>query len=593
MKKIFAIFLVLLALPALAEDAPAKCKLVRIANWHVRFLGTHAVIDGYVNGDKKIGVLIDTGAYASILTKSAAERLQLPTHSAGQTIYGIGGGESRMLLTHIDDIRIGDFSAKGLRVRVAGEIPFKGEDFILGQDFLQRVDIEFDYANGAVRLYQPLDCKGKSLAYWDADAQQLPLSGSNQDIVPVVVNGRKADAMIDSGGAASMVQLAFAKEVGVTPESPGVRPTVCAYGLGAGTFRQWVATFDSIGIGAETIRNGHVRIGDLNSEFAYWRTRGPDMMLGGDFLKSHHVLISHSQGKMYVTYSGGQVFPATPALDCGDERVAGKNAKEALAAYDEILAKDPRDVKALLHRSRLRLADKNTEGALADLDAAIGLQPGDPVALNLRSWVRALLKDYKGALADSDAAMAAGMRNADILVYRAGLRRAAGDTAGMLAELDEALTLDPHHIGALRTRARFLYFHDKYAAAEADLANVLAIRADAFDSIWVYLARSRQGIRGVDALEQGLAALKGDDWPAPVMQHLLERTDREALMKAAASDEKQRKGRECEARFYMAEKLLVAGNKEEARPLLEAAREGCPTGYIEYDSAIAELERLK
>jgi hypothetical protein len=33
-----------------------------------------------------------------------------------------------------------------------------------------------------------------------------------------------------------------------------------------------------------------------------------DILLGVDFLKSHHVLIANSQNKLYFTYSGGSVF---------------------------------------------------------------------------------------------------------------------------------------------------------------------------------------------------------------------------------------------------------------------------------------------
>jgi hypothetical protein len=33
-----------------------------------------------------------------------------------------------------------------------------------------------------------------------------------------------------------------------------------------------------------------------------------DMLLGVDFLKSHHVLIANSQNKFYFTYAGGSVF---------------------------------------------------------------------------------------------------------------------------------------------------------------------------------------------------------------------------------------------------------------------------------------------
>ena len=188
MRILIALILSLLALPAPAEDAPAGCKLVQIANWHVRFLDKHPVLDGYVNG-KKIGVLIDTGAYVSLLTKSAAERLGLQTRETGERMVGVGSEVTRVLQARLEDVRIGDFEAKELRVRVAGEHPFAGMDFVLGQDFLQNVDIEFDYANGMVRLFKPIDCKDRNLAYWDANAQQLPLSGDHHDIIPVTVNG--------------------------------------------------------------------------------------------------------------------------------------------------------------------------------------------------------------------------------------------------------------------------------------------------------------------------------------------------------------------------------------------------------------------
>jgi lipoprotein NlpI/predicted aspartyl protease len=592
MKHLLVAVALLLALPSLAQDAP-RCKLVRLANWHVRFFGTHPVIDGSING-KKIGVLIDTGAFASIITKSAADRLELQTHATGRTIVGVGSGESRVFEASIDELHIGDFSAKGLRhVRVAGENPIPGRDFILGQDVLAQVDIEFDYANGMVRLYQPLDCKGRSLAYWDPNAQELPLSGNYHDIIPVVVNGRKADAMIDSGGGHSLVQLAFAEQVGVTPTSRGVRSASCTFGVGAGTVRQWYGLFDSIQIGGEAIRNAHVLFGELASDTMYYRASGPDMMLGGDFLKAHHVLISHSQGKFYFSYTGGQVFPATPGLECNDERVAGKNAKEALAIYDDILAKDPRDVNTLLQRGNLRFAQRDLSGALSDFDAVIRLDPANAVAFWLRSYVRAALKDYDGALADSDTAIANGMRTADAYMWRAGIRRAAGDRAGMMAEFDEALNLDPHHVGVLRSRARAQYFDGKYAEADHDLSAALAVRSNAFDSIWLYFTRAREGDDKPEPLETGMAQLKKDEWPMPVMQHLLGHIDRDSLMKAAAADEKERKGRVCEANFYSGERLLISGKKDEARPLLEAARDSCPTGYIEYDAAIVELQRLK
>jgi len=55
------------ALPAAAEDAPVKCKLVRVADWHVNLAGGAPILDGTING-AKVGVLISTGSYATYVT---------------------------------------------------------------------------------------------------------------------------------------------------------------------------------------------------------------------------------------------------------------------------------------------------------------------------------------------------------------------------------------------------------------------------------------------------------------------------------------------------------------------------------------------
>jgi hypothetical protein len=42
------------------------------------------------------------------------------------------------------------------------------------------------------------------------------------------------------------------------------------------------------------------------------------MLLGADFLRSHRVLIAHSQRKMYFTHAGGTVFQVDTPRACDD-----------------------------------------------------------------------------------------------------------------------------------------------------------------------------------------------------------------------------------------------------------------------------------
>jgi clan AA aspartic protease (TIGR02281 family) len=114
---------------AFAADPPG-CKLTRLVEWPVQFQWGLPIIEGAING-KKIGVLVDTGAYASILTKAAAERLGVYASGTRDYLYGTGG-ESRMFVAKLDELRVGSMARKDIRVRVGGERELPGIDFILG-----------------------------------------------------------------------------------------------------------------------------------------------------------------------------------------------------------------------------------------------------------------------------------------------------------------------------------------------------------------------------------------------------------------------------------------------------------------------------
>jgi len=404
----------------------------------------------------------------------------------------------------------------------------------------------------------------------------------------VKVNGRAARALLDSGASSSVISMPFAAKLGITRSSPGVAASSCSGGIGAGLVQTWVAPFESVAVGDEVIRNAKLEMSNLIPELV---NISPEVILGTDFLRTHRVLVARSQRKVYFTYAGGQVFPAAPRLEC-DDRVMGKSVKEAMAVYDEAIAARPEDIRSLLGRGALRLRADDVKGALADLDTVLRLQPGNGVALAARSEARARQKDYEGAIADVDAAIANGMRTSDMYLERAHLSAAKGDEATALKDFEAALALDPRSGPALRSRAWLHFRAGRFEDAERDFAAASQSEPHGFDPLWIAISRVRRGADERAGLEQGIAKAKAEAWASTLMTLLLERIDFDAAMVVAAEGGKERKGRECEVRYYASQRLIAQKKTAEARTLLERVRDDCPRDYIEYAEGLSELAKL-
>lgn len=323
-----AIFALAIALaPEHAAAASGKCKLLRIAEWPVKLDRNRVLVQGEING-QPIDIQLDTGADRSLILRSAAVRLGLaPRNSEGNRMFGIGG-ETRVEEAYVDELRIGGAVNKGLSILVAGEHEHNNVALLLGADFFENVDVEFDLPHKAVRLYQSRDCGGVPLAYWaDGGAAELPMEPRSKIVLPVKINGEPMRAMLDSGAATSIVAADDARRLGVTPETPGVVSGRCSYGIGKKMVDSWIGQFRSFEMDTEVIHEPKIDFAELWRHTTYTATGNhvprrlaglPEMLLGVDFLRAHRVLIAHSQRKVYFTYTGGPVFFTRQGKPCSE-----------------------------------------------------------------------------------------------------------------------------------------------------------------------------------------------------------------------------------------------------------------------------------
>ena len=321
--------------------AADSCKLVKIADWPIRLERNRLLVDGAING-QKIAVMLDTGSMKTLILRAAAVRLGLSLSDATrERLFGVGG-ETKVEVAVVDEFRVGQAVQKQMRMLVAGEHDLGDQvAVLLGEDFFQRFDVEFDLAHNAVRLFQPKDCDGVSLAYWaNTGAGEVEFEALNEMrpriILPIQINGEPLKAMLDSGASLSVLEKADAARVGVTPETSGVIATGGGRGMGKRSVDTWLGPFRSFTIGNETIRDTEIRFSDTFKDATYSVTGSnvpkkiktdSSMMLGADFLRSHRMLVAHSQRKIYFTYSGGPVFQLNRPSVQGDESRPADNAK--------------------------------------------------------------------------------------------------------------------------------------------------------------------------------------------------------------------------------------------------------------------------
>jgi predicted aspartyl protease len=258
---------------AVCSAFAAECRLTKVAEWTVDASSGILVVEGAINGNQ-IGVALDTAANASRIAGSAADRLGLARREAGG-LYSLSSGGGAVDASSIREFRVGGSAVKDWgKLIVEGA---EGRDYavVLGYDFFQQVDVEFDLAHNAVRLFQPQGCGNLSLAYWaPRGAGQAALERDTQRpaiLIPVKLNGKPAVAALSTGASRSVVSDSFAR-------------------------------LETFAMGDELIRDPALRTANIGLR---------DMLLGLDFLRAHRVLVANSQRRIYFTYTGGRVFGNT------------------------------------------------------------------------------------------------------------------------------------------------------------------------------------------------------------------------------------------------------------------------------------------
>jgi tetratricopeptide (TPR) repeat protein/predicted aspartyl protease len=432
-------------------DAEPRCTLDELSVLPVSMHGMRAIVPATING-RSVTMIVDSGLSRSMLTYAAMAELGLKREPSTTAFLKGVTGAAPVESTETAVLEFGSLSLRNIHFFVGGSGSNRGASGLIGRDLLSSADVEYDLANGIIRFVKLQECAGSSPVYWKSASPviTLPIIGEEgsskagvgrQLRTTASLNGVTLRVLLDTGAGMSMVSSHAAQEAGITSTTPGVVPEPMAVGLAGRPVKTWVATFSSLRIGHEEVKNARLRFGDLNSE-------NVDMFLGADFFLSHRILVADSQHTIYATYNGGSVFDPGPGATSHESVTTylGDPTARATAEAAPRLAdhNSPTDAAGFSRRGMAFASRRDYEHAIADLTRACELDAGQATYFLERAQVHRTAGRLLLAQADLDRALSLKPDDAEVLVARAGARIDAGNRSGARSDLDAAAS----HAGA-------------------------------------------------------------------------------------------------------------------------------------------------
>ena len=442
-----------------SEPSPAKasdsCRLDNFAVLPVTMIDRRAVVTTTING-QEAPMTVDSGAVFSMITTPNAEALHLRLRpTLGDILLEGITGLSDTQATTVKYFGLAGFMLHSTDFIVSGGHIRSGTLGLIGQNVLHTGDVEYDLADGMIRLMAPKGCGSQALAYWlkpDEGYAVIPINMTTatepSTIGVVLVNGVRTTAVFDTGSPNSMLSRRAAARIGLKLGSSALVDAGWTGGGGGGLVRTWTAPIASFKIGDEEIKNTQMLVGDFNMSDA-------DMLVGIDFFLAHRIYVATSQRRMYLSYAGGPVFDlstkppssatrpsSTDLHDAADYARRGaayvdRNQLElALADLTRATQMAPKEPAYFMNLARAQQAAEKPDKALASVDEALKLKPNDVQALVMHARLEETAGKWAAAIADLDAADKLAAKTDDVRLTLAGLYGRADKLDASVAQYD-------------------------------------------------------------------------------------------------------------------------------------------------------------
>lgn len=314
LKRLAIVALSGLLLPVLVG---AKCTVDRQVELAITVDHLDPLVAVKINGQDEQFV-VDSGSAYGVIEEHTAENLRLPIHTTSSfavaRAFGVGGNS----VLHLAVVKSFEFAGvHTANIEMLTRSDLAGRHGAIGNDLLGNFDVEFDLAKSRMGFFKTNGCANADLAFWKQPDQQsstiefiaqqndnvatgslVGVESSRNPVIAVIhLNGSVVRAALDTAARSSLVEKRIAERVGARVGSDA---SDLLMGVRLGSSKSYVAQFDSVALGnREEIKNARVRVAD---SLPY------EMVLGSDFFLSHHVFVSRTDRKIFLTFNGGSVF---------------------------------------------------------------------------------------------------------------------------------------------------------------------------------------------------------------------------------------------------------------------------------------------
>src|SRR5436190_15378471 len=201
-----------------APDSPAPIRFRKSLN----LIFTSVMI----NGKGPYEFAIDTGASQVVLSEKLAGQLGLKPLTS-TIMHGVGGGgKIDTKLYSVDEISVGDVKIKKVPVGTFNDpLVTQLADGILGTALLSDFILTVNYPASQLELARKRvpNAPGEAVPAWFF---------SNLLLVPLDVNGKHGNFVVDTGAVTTVLSHSMAANLGVTPNTPGAKVDLGLSGVG-------------------------------------------------------------------------------------------------------------------------------------------------------------------------------------------------------------------------------------------------------------------------------------------------------------------------------------------------------------------------